>query len=212
MDSLPTENPIVSPDSQIALGLLQKVFQSPTQAFAEWKESESLGSQELRSLQWSFVVLAVLTKFFGNSISYLVAKFLFDEEGVVYKPLQGVLGVAGLYVILSIAIRFLDHFLIYHRERDRVEVWEPITPYFFSLAFLPFLSTSIFWILPNPIPLLVTTIALIYSLNLCFQATKIHLNWTNTQFFILIFKYLIYVMLWLMIPLLGYNIYRTVFL
>lgn len=209
------ENPIrVSiPESQsIKFSLLKDIFFSPPSAFETLLKSNEVGKKELRSLHFSLIIWAPIFKLLGNFIQFGLKKWSEPEEEVTLSLFGGVLSVFAFYFVVLILLRFLDIFRLYHLDRDRELEWLGPPAHIFSVSFLPFSATGVFWILPQPLPIFLLFFSFFYSLNIAFVALQVNSKWTSNQFFFFLLKFFLFLSLISFVPLLAFNLYRTVFL
>ncbi|MDF3819502.1 hypothetical protein P3G55_06310 [Leptospira sp. 96542] len=192
------------------LSLVRDLFFSPISAFEAYYQKTNLGGKDLWFAHIQLFLLAPITKFLGNSIQILIFKVTTVDEETRLTFTQGCASVFIFYFIMYFIFRLVDSFRMYHQMRDRSTDWEGPEPHVFTLSFLPFSSTAIFWFLPNPIPLFLLMVGFFYSLHLSYFYLSQRRNWTAYDFFFFILKVVLFFLVLASVPLFFYNIIRTV--
>lgn len=190
--------------------LLRDVFFSPKSAFESYFQKHELGGRDLFVTHLSLAVLGILSKFVSNLIQIFVFKVTNTDEETSLTLFQGVFSVFAFYVLMIFVFRLLDSFRLYHKTRDRLTDWDGPEPHVFTVSFLPFTSTAIFWILPPPFPLVFVGIGALYSLQLSYMYLSMIRHWTTAEFFFFFLKASLFFLFLTFFPLLVYNIIRTV--
>lgn len=196
--------------STARLSLIRDLFFSPKSAFESYFQTDVLGGKDIWIAHLQLFILAPLFKFFGNCIQILLFKVTTVDEETKLTFTQGVVSVFLFYLFFYILVRVVDSFRVYHIMRDRTVEWEAPEPHIFLISFLPFSSTSLFWIFPNPIPLFMLAVGFFYSLHLAYFYLSTQKSWTSLDFLFFLMKVLLFFLVILSIPLFFYNIIRTV--
>lgn len=197
-------------NTQPRLALLRDLFFSPKSAFESYFQTEELGGKDLWIAHLQLFILAPICKFLGNSIQIIIFKATTIDEETKLTFTQGMVSLFFFYLVFYFIIRLVDSFRIYHMTRDRSVEWNAPPPHVFLISFLPFSSTAIFWVLPNPIPLFMLALGFFYSLHLAYFYLTSQKDWTSFDFLFFLLKVLLFFLVLITIPLFVYNVLRTV--
>ncbi|MDZ4725328.1 MAG: hypothetical protein SH817_04180 [Leptospira sp.] len=190
--------------------ILRDIFFSPKSAFESYYQKTDLGNRDLFMIHLSLALLGGLMKFVGNLIQIFVFKVTSLDEETNISLFQGIIPIIGFYVLVYGLLRLTDSFRMYHQMRDKAMDWSGPEPHVFIISFLPFTSTSVFWILPPPFPLLLLGLGFLYSLQLAYMYLSIQRMWTSRDFFFLLMKVTLFFLVLISVPLFFYHILRTV--
>ncbi len=189
--------------------ILRDIFFSPKSAFESYYQKTELASRDLFLIHLNLVILAGISKFFGNLLSIFLFKISTSDEESNVSLFDGVVSVILFYVLVIVLLRLTDSFRMYHQMRDKSKDWSGPEPHVFLISFLPLTSTSIFWCLPQPIPILFLGLGFLYSLHLAYLYLSVQRSWSTRDFFFLLIKVVLFFLVFLTIPMVFYHIIRT---
>jgi len=199
----------VEPQNKASLDLLRDIFLSPPSAFESLVKSPWIGKTELRNLHLILIGMAPISKGLGNLFVLGYQTVLKPAEENHSSLLAGCLSLTLFYLGFLFFLKIADSFRLYYQDRDRLKNWEGPPPHIFSVSFLPFSATSLFWIFPSPVVLTILVVCFFYCLHLGFLALHMLCDWSPKNFLFFLLQFGIFLMIALFFPLLGYNLFRT---
>lgn len=177
-------------EEQPKLFLLKKlfldVFSSPVDAYDFYANTERIKTLHLLGFHFLFWVYAPLGKLLSNLI---LIQFLKEgEEGKIHLP-DGVMFSFGIYPGLFILGFVLERFRMGYKEANNLP-GSNISG-LGIISFLPFSSTTLFWIFPKPWNFLFLVLGISYSFKIYYSSLLSFDNFSRQDFIRLILYYLI---------------------
>ncbi|EMF80601.1 hypothetical protein LEP1GSC188_3708 [Leptospira weilii serovar Topaz str. LT2116] len=194
--------------SEVRTLLLQKVFQSPENAFDLYRKAEGFGYFEILRTHFLLWILAPATKIISNLI-FSIFSFVRYEEGE-WNLFSGVVFSFVIYPVVLFLVVQLDVFRIFMKKTDRSK-GETLPPANILLvSFIPFSASSVFWILPSPLQAVFISISFIFSCALSVRSLKKILNWNNKDILIFFLSGSAYFLTGILFLTVVYNLVRTI--
>ncbi|RHX87933.1 hypothetical protein [Leptospira stimsonii] len=194
--------------SDVRSGILQRIFQSPENAYEIYQKTEGFGYADILRTHFLLWILAPAGKFISNLVFSVLSFVRFDDgEWTIFS---GVLFSFLIYpVVLFLVVQF-DVFRVFQKKSDRTK-GETLPPAnILLLSFLPFSASSIFWILPSPFQAVFVTISFFLSCALSVRSLKKILNWTDKEILIFFLSGVAYLLTGLLFLTVIYNLFRTI--
>ncbi|EMY76705.1 hypothetical protein LEP1GSC060_3137 [Leptospira weilii serovar Ranarum str. ICFT] len=194
--------------SEVRTEFLQKVFQSPENAFDLYQKTEGFGYSEILRTHFLLWIFAPAVKLISNFI-FSVLSFVRYDEGE-WNLFSGVVFSFVMYPAVLFLVAQFDVFRIFMKKADRTK-GETLPPANILLvSFIPFSASSVFWILPSPLQAVFITISFFLSCVLSVRNLKKNLNWNDKEILIFFLSGSAYFLTGILFLTIVYNLIRTV--
>ncbi|TGK20989.1 hypothetical protein EHO61_03790 [Leptospira fluminis] len=197
----------MSETDKAKLSLLEKLFRAPEEAFDLYLREPSLGRKELVRLHFALWILAPISKFIGNLFRIIIEWIFYDEVSSSF--FSGLVGSFLVYPLVLFVVFQLDVLRVFYRRIDRTKGETYPTANILTIAFLPFSSSSLFWILPSPLHAGLIVISLLFSYYLSFVGMRRVSGVESKEFLIFSLTSVVYLLSLFLIFTFAYNIFRT---
>ncbi|RHX96264.1 hypothetical protein DLM76_04750 [Leptospira yasudae] len=194
--------------SEVRTGLLQKVFQSPENAYELYQKTDGFGYSEILRTHFLLWILAPAAKLISNIVFSLLSFVRYDEGE--WSLFSGVVFSFIIYPAVLFLVTQFDVFRIFMKKADRTK-GETLPPANILLvSFLPFSASSVFWILPSPLQAVFLAISFFLSCALSVRSLKKILGWNDKEILMFFLSGLAYLLTGVLFLTVIYNLIRTV--
>ncbi|RHX81197.1 hypothetical protein [Leptospira yasudae] len=194
--------------SEVRTGLLQKVFQSPENAYELYQKTDGFGYSEILRTHFLLWILAPAAKLISNIVFSLLSFVRYDEGE--WSLFSGVVFSFVIYPAVLFLVTQFDVFRIFMKKADRTK-GETLPPANILLvSFLPFSASSVFWILPSPLQAVFLAISFFLSCALSVRSLKKILGWNDKEILMFFLSGLAYLLTGVLFLTVIYNLIRTV--
>ncbi|MBW0432964.1 hypothetical protein [Leptospira yasudae] len=194
--------------SEVRTGLLQKVFQSPENAYELYQKTDGFGYSEILRMHFLLWILAPAAKLISNIVFSLLSFVRYDEGE--WSLFSGVVFSFVIYPAVLFLVTQFDVFRIFMKKADRTK-GETLPPANILLvSFLPFSASSVFWILPSPLQAVFLAISFFLSCALSVRSLKKILGWNDKEILMFFLSGLAYLLTGVLFLTVIYNLIRTV--